>query len=352
MMWRRPWRIPRATERELLARIGTGDGQVLAPLQGMVSQVERATLQRIQEVRELLSETLDPAKATSVLGAALERLRDLLDPDRSDSVQGRLFAAVGSVTAQDGSLAESVATVVRDAVAPLADEVRSLSLEVRGAAAADEIVKQSTLKGRPYEEQVAAKLQAWAAEVGASFDYCGGDNKPGDVALELGPASLGPTGMCVVVECRDDVSGAGRKVIRDAAERALRERNGTHVIYLGRSKGALAKEIGEWSEGTCSGGSWLATTDEYLRVALRFVMVMERARCEPAASFTDRETLQRELSRLRDAMRLLTNISTRAGNIRAAAEQILADTSRLRLEANEALTVMEHAATPPAATAA
>src|SRR5262249_1974483 len=48
-------KIPGATQDALLAKTGTANGQVLAPIQNLVSQVTAATATRLQEVRDLLS---------------------------------------------------------------------------------------------------------------------------------------------------------------------------------------------------------------------------------------------------------------------------------------------------------
>ena len=47
-------KIPGATQDALLAKIGTSNGQVLAPIQSLVSQVTAATATRLQEVKDLL----------------------------------------------------------------------------------------------------------------------------------------------------------------------------------------------------------------------------------------------------------------------------------------------------------
>jgi hypothetical protein len=88
-------KMPEQTELRIIARIGTAEGQVLAPIHTLVSQVSKAASDKIDEIRTLLQEQVDPAKETSSLGKALRAVRDLLDANRADSVQGSLDAAVG-----------------------------------------------------------------------------------------------------------------------------------------------------------------------------------------------------------------------------------------------------------------
>lgn len=83
--------------------------------------------ERLKEVRELYRRKIDPGKNTTILGGALQALKEVLDPKRSDSVQGVIDAAVRTVTGEDGRLAKAVKAVVADAVKPLADEVDKLA---------------------------------------------------------------------------------------------------------------------------------------------------------------------------------------------------------------------------------
>src|SRR5262249_9868823 len=114
--------VPVSVQKELLGKLGTQDGQVLAPVQRLVDDVSRTLTDRLNGVRELLTEKIDPDDRTSSLGQALGALRDLLDPRRSDSIQGSLGEAVRSVTGEDGVLARAVKETVAEAVKPLADE--------------------------------------------------------------------------------------------------------------------------------------------------------------------------------------------------------------------------------------
>ena len=107
--------IPQATEEKLLAKLGTGDGQVLAPVQVLVQQVERGTQQQLRELRELLANEIDPSKESSSLAKALKKMTDLLDVDRTDSIQGRMDAAVRTVSSWSwrSSMSRGVAPAAR-----------------------------------------------------------------------------------------------------------------------------------------------------------------------------------------------------------------------------------------------
>ncbi|HXX75398.1 MAG TPA: hypothetical protein VEI50_09730 [Nitrospiraceae bacterium] len=208
-------KIPEETQKAMAAKIGTGEGQVLAPVQSLVAEVSRGASDKIQEVKNLLSQEIDPRDENTTLGKALRTLRDLLDPNRTDSIQGTLAAKIKEVTTGDGVLAQAVKNVVGDAVKPLADRVDSLAKEVRGKEAAAEALAQTTEKGTPYEEEVLGRLQAWGQTIGAEIDHVGGDNKPGDITIRAtGPAD--DSSKCLfVVEVRDRESPKGRKAVSD-----------------------------------------------------------------------------------------------------------------------------------------
>ena len=68
----------------------------------------------------------------------------------------------------------------------------------------------------------------------------------------------------------------GRKAIASTAAKAMSERDATFALYVSRTDAGLATEIGEWAEGSCDGGRWIATTHEHLLVAIRFTLLPHR----------------------------------------------------------------------------
>src|SRR5271166_4951075 len=267
--------IPDRTEAALTAKIGVGDGQVLAPVKQLLAQVSADTTTRINEVKQLLSNDLDPTKSTSTIGAALQRLREILDPMRSDSVQGGVNAALTSITASDGSLAATVKATVESAIKPLADEVNRLSVAVIGNEMLAEARDGTPAKGPEYEEEVAAALQSWAKSVGAHVEHVGTDNQPGDFVVELAGDALAQTPIRIVIEARNRQTKVGnQKIAQDLAPK-FAERKGNAGIYLSKTAEGLAKEVGDWSEGICELGPWVACTHDHLVTAIRFLVVKQ-----------------------------------------------------------------------------
>jgi len=79
--------------KNLRRQIGADDGQVLSPVKKLVNEASSETVRRINDLKTLLSEDLDPKSAKSVLGAALQTLRDFLNPKNTESIQNVLDQA-------------------------------------------------------------------------------------------------------------------------------------------------------------------------------------------------------------------------------------------------------------------
>jgi hypothetical protein len=336
--------IPHTLEDELVKKLGTGDGQVLAPVQRSVEGVSRTLTERVGEVRELLSEKIDPDKRSSVLGRALSRIGDLLDPARGDSVQAILTKAVEGVSGRDGNLAKCVRETVSEAVKPLADEVNRLAKQMAAGEAADEAILGTTLKGHSFEEEVVAELQRWAAGTGAAIQHVGGDNQPGDILVEFPADAVVQPAQPLVVEVRDRATRAGRKVVSAAMDGAMTERSAGTGIYLSRSRDGLALEIGDWAEGAAERGPWVATTHENLFIALRFLIVQQRlAILREAAAEVDREGIRAQIERVRTSLRRITTINRAAGEIRSQAGTVEDEAELIRREIRDALGQAEEA---------
>jgi hypothetical protein len=153
-------RIPVETQKQLAAKIGTGEGQLLAPLQLLVQEVSKAASERVEGIRGLLQERVDPDKESSSHSRALRALRDLLDPRRSDSIQASLNAAVRLATSERGPLAKAVQDGVAESLKPLEEKVNDLTKEVVRKEVAAEFLDQTTKNGPTSEEEVVSGLQS------------------------------------------------------------------------------------------------------------------------------------------------------------------------------------------------
>lgn len=335
--------IPGVLEGDLGRRLGSEDGQVLAPIRTMIDATSRTLTERLNGVKELLNE-VDPDRSTSTMGRALGQLKDLLDARRKDSVQGALTEAIRAITGEDGTLAKSVKGTVAEAIHPLAEEVNRISRQISAAEAAKEALSGTTKKGSPYEEEVLDEVLGWSRAMGAEVDHVGPDNRPGDIVLTFGEASVS-AGLTVVLEARDRNSAMGRKVISQVAETAMAEREANAAIYVSRCRDGLAKEIGEWAEGECDRGPWVAVTHEHLFVAIRFLLILHRlAALQESQAAVDLAAVDNQIDRIRTALRRVgtikrnvTVIRDSAGKVQEEAETLQSDIRRALLSIEETL---------------
>lgn len=336
--------IPEATKEKVLGKIGTGEGQVLAPLQELIHRVSQTTTDRIKDVRDLLSQEIDPSKETSILGKALKNLKDLLDPGRKDSIQGSLDNAIKSVTSEDGAMAKAVKAVVAEAVKPLADEMDRLSKEIRGQEAALEALQETIEKGLTYEHMVLERLQGWSKVAGAEVHHVGGDNRPGDILIQFPPMSLHAIESRFVLEVRDRQSPKGRKAITEDMTLAMAEREAGAGIYLSRNSEGLAKEIGDWAEGTCEYGPWIATTEEHLFTSLRFLLAQKRLEeIKSTKPEIDASVIEDQIKRIRTTLNRVKTINQKISSLQSTTIDIKQELESLRDEIRSALVSIEDA---------
>jgi len=334
--------IPERTQLALLQQIGSNEGQVLAPLKGLISEVTKTTTVRLNDVRDLLARDLDPAKETSTLGKVLHSLRELLDVKRRDSVQATIESAVKSVTDENGVLATAVRTVVAKALAPLEGDLRDLAKEVRGQDAAAEALSQTTAKGISYEEQVVERLREWANMSGAEIHHVGVDNQPGDIVVRIPSDSIATESFAVAVETRDRQVGLGRKAISDILSRSMIHRSAVAAIYVSRSREGLAKEIGDWAEGACGAGRFIACTDEHVVAALRWLVLQGRLNAMRASvPDFDPTSVELQIKRVRTALERVKSINRKVTDVRSSAQEIQEDAEFLREEIRGALCAIE-----------
>jgi len=334
-------KIPDQTQKALTDKIGTRNGQVLAPVKEMIDAASKLTTDKVKEVRDLLAQEMDPGKETSTLGQALRTIRNLLDPKRSDSVQSTLEHAVKTVAGKDGVLASAVKEVVADAVKPLAHELDKLAKEVRGQDAAQEALEQTTKKSSDYEEEILADLQEWAGFAGAEVHHVGSDNRPGDILVNI-PATVLGTPLLIVIETRDRSSAAGRKTISDTLAKAMAERGAMAGVYLSRTRAGLANEIGEWAEGTTDSGPFVACTHENLLIALRWLVIQKRlSQAHERSAEIDADAIQHQAQRIRTSLDRVKTINRKVTDVRASANEIQTEAEALRDEVRTSLAIIE-----------
>lgn len=333
-------KTPSRIEQELRKLVGTKDGQLLAP----VNAAMEAMKERIAVVEKFFDQKVDPRRPDNPLGQAIKSMLMLLDAKREDSVQQALARAVKSVAGDEGQLAAAMKKVVTGVVKPLHDEIDRLRREIVKQDAADQALAKTTAKGVTFELELLPVVQSWARFVGGSVKHVGGDHESGDILVTISDHSLPVDEFSIVIEARDDITARGRKRITDDISRAMKLRGAHYGLYVGKTQAALALEIGDWFEGGCTHGPFVACTASNLVIALRFVLVDARLRAMAAARpEADSAAISADIRRIRTALRRIRTIRLKAGDIHKGADSVSQEAEELHREISDALASVESA---------
>jgi hypothetical protein len=116
------------------------------------------------------------------------------------------------------------------------------------------------------------------------------------------------------------------------------------AIYVSKTRAGLAKEIGEWAEGSSDAGPWVACSHEHLVTAVRFLVVQDRLRQLRAAVPTvDASSIESQVQRIRTSLGRVRNIKTKITTIRDGADCIEGEADALRADISGALAEIEDA---------
>ena len=333
--------IPQRVEDGLMAKVGTGNGQVLAPVVKAVDDSVRTAERGVDEARKLLHQ-VDPSRSDGAMGQALQHVKDLLDPKRKDSVSSRVEEVVKSLGERGGSFATTVTEIIDQALKPLKSEVSKLSDRLLEQEAAAEVVNRTTEKGLPYEVELVERLQPWAKAVGATVEHVGADNQPGDIVVRFAQTSIAGRALNVVVEGRDRTDAKGLKRVTADLEAAMRQRQATAAVYVGRTTAAFAREIGEWADGRCESGPFIACVDGSLDLAMRFIVALVRLDdLHQAHHELDATAIQPYVVQIRTSMERVRSVKTKLTAIDNAAGDIRSDVDSLRSEVMTAVEAVE-----------
>jgi hypothetical protein len=331
--------IAKSFEQELVSQIGVENGQVLAPLKAQINQTEAVLTTQVDSVRTLLAQDIDPSKETSVLGNAVKTIRELLNPKLSNSIQGAFDSAIKNVTTEKGVLAETVRSVVSEAVKPLAEEVDKLAREIRDTAVTASVLEQTIAKGATYEQAVVVELQDWSKVCGAEVHYVAKENQPGDILLKLTPNSIAAIELSIIIEARNRPSESwGRQVISKQLTRAMAKHQANAAIFLSSSQEGLGREIGVWALGECEYGIWVATTHELLTVAIQFLIVRQQLAVQQAFnSKLDARAIEAQIQQIQSSLNYINQINTHVTHLQEQAEGIRTKAKAMRAEVRSAL---------------
>ena len=330
--------IPNTISTQLANKINTGD-ELLAPLQGQIQLTTAVMDAQIKAVSDFLNQEFNPSQETSVFGSAVQKIQNLLDEKRSDSLQGVFSAAIANITAENSVLAKSVRAVVTEAVKPLADEVEKLAQQVREKELIELTLEQTIAKGATYEEAVLVELEPWTKLYGAEITHIGFDKQPGDILLKFSANSIAAIEISIVIEVRKRNSASwGRKRISDQLIKAMMKREANAAIFLSSSREGLAQEIGYWGQGSCEQGQWVATTHEMLSLAIQFLIVQQQLASQPTFnSQIDCAVIEAQVQQIKSSLNYLTQINSSLTKLQENSSDIRVKARAMRTEIRNAL---------------
>src|SRR5260370_30518681 len=104
----------------------------------------------------------------------------------------------------------------------------------------------------------------------------------------------------------------------------IAQRNGNGGNYVSRTLGGLsAREIGEWAEGACDYGPWVACTRQHLTTAVRFLIVQRRlASLRAVSPEVDSTSIEQQVEAIRTALGRIRTIKTKVTELAGWAEGI------------------------------
>jgi len=332
-------------QEKITQKLGTGPGQVLAPIAEVVRDARKTVRERLDEVKQLL----DLSDKKSDLSQVFDKIRGVLDPTQKGSIQDAFQQALIKLTNQDGELGAFVKQRVSDAIQPLQNQMTKIYEKVVGDTAAEGVVAATTAKGRPYEEQVTELLTTAFSHNGVSVEHVGVDNQPGDVLLTFPSEGIVQREIRVVVEVRDRANAYGHKRISVDLEAAMQQRKSQGAVYVAHSLAGLAAEIGDWGEGRTQTGPYVAATHENLSIAVRWVAAILRLEAmRTIIAPVDIPAVEPQLQRIHTALRRLSSMQTHLKAGRTALDAVSDEGDALRDEVRDALRQIEDALRLPA----
>ena len=163
--------------------------------------------------------------------------------------------------------------------------------------------------------------------------------------LTLGETAISGLPLKIVIEARDRGQAFGKVLIGRQMTDALSQWKGNYGIYVSKTQGGLAGEIGEWSEFGCEHGPVVACTVEHLKTALRFAIVDTRLHfASKEEKNIDTRTVAAELGRFKSSLNHLSQVKRKVGEIRQILDvlpSIETEADQMRNEMQDALKQLE-----------
>lgn len=316
-------RFERQTNQELEKHLSpTESGSYTKYIADLVSAARRDCQGWSADLGKAAKELLDPDRKNSAVGRleeiieqAAAKFEEMFDPNLKGSYSSRLNEQLSSVFGTGGR-AGTLQGALNDALRPVLAELREVKERIEARKAAERVIASSSLKGRPFEELVQARLSQLGQPFGDDVLAVGNGNggtRAGDFLV-----SLNGSGRRIVVEARDRRQ-ISLPAIKAELDREIGEREADFAIYVSSGVDMLPQHVGDFQVY----GDKVVTTLPNLHIGYRLARLL--ALSEAPKGEVDLPALRSVLGKIKDSARSLRDVKAKASQVKKLADGIHSD---------------------------
>jgi hypothetical protein len=296
-------------------------GSYTRQISDLIAEAKKDVQSWNKELDARANSLLDPDKKTSAVGKLVElvqqassRFQQMFDPTVTTSYAYRLNQQLSQVFGTEGH-AGLLQGALDDALKPVFRELQDLKEKIEARKAAEQVIESSTLKGKPFEDWVQGELSRLALPYQDDVELVasGSGSRAGDFLI-----SFAGLGKSAVVEARNRKQ-ISLPAIKSELEREVIARSADLAIYVSSGPEMLPQHVGEFQIY----GNKIVVTANNLHIAYRLARVLAAIQA-PDGSF-DLGSLRSVLAKIKDAVRSLRNIKTKATQVENLGIAITAD---------------------------
>lgn len=331
--------LPAALEEELRGTLGAEEGQILHP----VAEAVRSAAAKLDDIKKLVDDDLDPAREGSVLHKKLAAMSRLLDETSTESIAYKLNDKLSRVAQKDGTLSQSVKQVVREELEPYKERVNELVALLEQKAGAAGVIQKTTLAGDPFEQEVYQLLRTAFHRGGCQVEWVGPRNETGDVLLTFDEEA---GDYKVIVEAKYSATQEwGEKGIATEMEKAMKQYDADYGLFVSSGIDAVKPSVNYWYQGASELGPWLAVTFDDAIEAVRVLRIQHYKRTRLSGSDTvdaavagdQLKVILHKIKEIGKAKRALKRIKDSAEDLHKLLSDMRSGVTRAVTEASAAL---------------
>lgn len=298
----------------------TESGSYTKHITDLVSTARKDVQAWSTDLSKCAKDLLDPEKKNSAVGQleklvqnANDRFAKMFDPEAKGSYAARLNEQLAAVFGENGRPG-TLGALMKESLQPVVKDLQELKEKVEARKAAEQVIAISTLKGRPFEEQVQSRLSQLAQPHGDDVAAIGNSaSRAGDFLV-----TFAGTGTRLVVEARDRKS-LSLPSIKSELQAQKTQRGADLAIYVSSGREMLPQHVGDFQIYE----DQIITTFEHLHIAYRLARLISTI--EAPAGQIDVGALRGVLTKVRDAILALRNVKSKASQIRNLADGVHED---------------------------